>query len=765
MADLWRDPTRTVAERVEALLATMTLEQKLAQLGSYWPREEEKQQDPEGDVAPLAHAMRPLHDDFESAIENGLGHITRAFGSGEVTPERGTAQVREMQARIAARSEIPAIVHEECLTGFTTLGATVYPSSLGSAATFDPELVREMGAAIGRDMRAVGVHQGLAPVMDVVRDYRWGRVEETMGEDPYLVGTLGTAYVAGLERAGIVATLKHFAGYSASRAGRNHAPVPMGRRELEDVILPPFEMAIREGGARSVMNSYADLDGVPAGASEFLLTEVLRDRWGFTGTVVSDYWTIPFLEMMHRLAADRAGAGAAALRAGIDVELPDTDGFGRLVPLINSGQLPLVYVDRAARRVLAQKIELGLLDPGWQPVPDEPVDLDGPGNREIARRLAEESVVLLANDGVLPLTSPKTISLTGPTADQARSFLGCYSFPNHILARTSDTENGIPIASLRDALAEALPFERIEYTDGVPLKDLDRSGLEAAAASASAADLAIVAVGDMAGLFGRGTSGEGCDAQDLRLPGAQADLVEAVLATGTPTVLVVISGRPYALGAFADRCAAIVQAFMPGAEGGAAIAGVLTGRVTPSGRLPVGVPRLSGGQPGTYLAPILGRGDYPVSNLDPTALFPFGHGLSYTTFAYETIELDRTAIDAEGTVGVTVTVRNTGERDADEVIQLYLTDDVAQVARPVRELAGYRRVRIAAGATARVTFALHAERTSFTGLDGQRLIEAGTFTVASGPSSEDLPLSATFTITGSRAVTGARVLTTPTSIG
>lgn len=768
---VWHDPARTPAERADALLAAMTLDEKLAQLGSFWPRPESErvQADPDGDVAPLAHAMQPLAATFEDASGAGLGHLTRAYGSEPITPEAGTARLRDWQRHLvdSTRLGIPAIVHEECLTGFTALGATVYPSSLGSAATFDPALVEEMGAAIGRDMRSVGVHQGLAPVLDVVRDYRWGRVEETMGEDPYVVATLGSAYVRGLEGAGVVATLKHFAGYSASRAGRNHAPVPMGLRELEDVILPPFEAAIRLGGARSVMNSYADLDGVPAGASAFLLTEVLRERWGFTGTVVSDYWTIPFLEMMHRLAATRAEAGAVALRAGIDVELPDTDGYGRLAPLVADGRLDEAVVDRAARRVLLQKTELGLLDPGFAAVPagGAQADLDSPGNRAIARRLAEQSVVLCANDGTLPLpAAPGTVALIGPSATEPRAFLGCYSFPNHILARTSDTDNGIAIASLAQALAAELPQATLTVERGVPFEQQDRSGIPAAVEAARNAGLAIVTVGDIAGLFGRGTSGEGCDVADLTLPGAQADLVEAVLGTGTPVVLVVVSGRPYALGAFAERCAAVVQSFMPGAEGGAALAGVLAGRVNPSGRLPVGVPLHGGAQPGTYLAPVLGRGDHPVSNLDPTPLYPFGHGLSYTRFGYESITLDTDRIDPHGTVRATVRVRNTGGRDGAEIVQLYLTDDVAQTARPVRELAGYVRVPLAAGQAADVTFDLHAERTSFTGVAGHRLIEAGSFTLAGGPSSEDLPLTASFEVTAGRPVTGERALTTPTTV-
>src|ERR1700754_642695 len=331
--DTWHDTGRPVADRVEALLRAMTLEEKIAQLGSRWLRKnvgEEEVFAPDHNVAPMQDVFSAGDLPLDEASRHGLGHLTRVYGSAPVTATDGAAElVRQHHVVLDAhRLRIPALVHEECLTGFTSYGATVYPAAIAWGATFSPDLVERMAAAIGRDMAAVGVHQGLSPVLDVVRDYRWGRVEETMGEDPYLVSMLGAAYVRGLQSAGVIATLKHFAGYSASRGARNHGPVSMGRRELIDVILPPFETAIATAGAGSVMNSYADVDGIPAGADRWLLGDVLRDEWGFTGTVVSDYWAVPFLASMHHVAASDAEAGALALAAGIDVELPDTIGFG-----------------------------------------------------------------------------------------------------------------------------------------------------------------------------------------------------------------------------------------------------------------------------------------------------------------------------------------------------------------------------------------------------------------------------------------------------
>lgn len=765
--NVWNDPSVDVDERVDVLLGAMTLEEKVGQLASFWPAPKTASL-LAGDVAPMESAMGSGLS-WEESTAHGLGHLTRNYGTGPVTVAEGVEMLRDYQGKVVASSRfgIPAIAHEECLTGFTTFGATVYPAAIAWGATFDPSLVREMAQAIGSDMKAVGVDQGLSPLLDVVRDYRWGRVEETIGEDPYLVGTLGTAYVQGLQEAGVIATLKHFAGYSASKAGRNHAPVPMGPREFEDVILPPFEMAVREGRVGSVMNSYSDVDGLPAGANPELLTGVLRDRWGFTGTVVSDYWSVVFLELMHKVAEDAGEAGVLALRAGLDVELPNTIGFAHLVKAVQNGQLDEALVDRAARRVLRQKVELGQLDPGFDArALGAEVDLDSARNRDIARRMAEESVILLRNTGVLPLAQDAArVAVVGPCAGEPRTFMGCYAFPNHVLDRYPDHGLGLEVRSLVDALVAELGDGRVVHEPGVPILAEDRSGLEAAVTAAAAADVAVLAVGDLAGLFGQGTSGEGCDAVDLRLPGLQEELVEAVLATGTPTVLVVVSGRPYALGPFVDRCAAVVQAFMPGVEGGAAVSGVLSGRLNPSGKLPVGIPAHHGGQPGTYLSAPLAWFSEGVSNLDPRPLYPFGFGLGYTTFEVSDLELSAPEVTPAGTLEVAATVRNTGERPGAEVVQLYLSDPVAQVTRPVKQLVGFAKVRLEPGEAARVTFELHMDRTSFTGRDGRRVVEPGAMTLLVGASSEDLPLEASFRVTGDlRVVPEGRVLTTPVRV-
>ncbi|HSK97413.1 MAG TPA: glycoside hydrolase family 3 N-terminal domain-containing protein, partial [Euzebyales bacterium] len=608
---IWTDPARTPEDRIGALLSVMTLPEKLAQLGSIWLADGADGDGDHANVAPMQDVVGEP-EDWDTIRPLGVGHLTRVFGTRPVAVADGVARLRRLQRELldGSRLGVPAIAHEECLTGFATFGATIYPTPLALAATFDPDLVAQIGGRIGRDLRAVDVHQGLAPLLDVVRDPRWGRVEETMGEDPYLVGVIGSAYVRGLESCGVIATLKHFAGYSASRAARNHAPVPMGPRELADVMLVPFEMALRLGGARSLMSSYADVDGLPPSADPRLLTDVLRTRWGFEGTVVSDYWAISFLINTHRIAATPAEAATLALTAGLDVELPERRCYGDpdLLARLAAGEVDEALVDRSVTRVLRQKLQLGLLDGGWAPGGADSVDLDAPANRALARDAAQRSIVLLHNHGVLPLArDARRVAVVGPCADDPLAFLGCYSYPNHVLQDYPDLGHGVDVASLLDALRTELPHADIVHAAGCPVEEIDTRGIAPAADLVAQADVAVLVLGDRAGLFGRGTSGEGNDAEDLQLPGSQADLAAAVLSTRTPVVAVIVSGRPYALGDIARRAAAAVQAFMPGEEGGAAIAGVLSGGVSPSGRLPVQIPAARGAQPATYLHPALGE--------------------------------------------------------------------------------------------------------------------------------------------------------------
>ncbi|MCC2336499.1 glycoside hydrolase family 3 N-terminal domain-containing protein [Cellulomonas wangsupingiae] len=715
-----------VSARVRDLHARMTLEEKLAQLVGYWL-------DQNGTVAPMQSEMASGQKDSGQLAEitrHGLGHYTRVYGTRPVEPAERAAWLWAEQRRLKreTRLGIPALVHEECLTGLAAWQAASYPTPLAWGASFDPELVHEAARAIGDSMRELGIHQGLAPVLDVVGDPRWGRVDECIGEDPYLVGTVGTAYVRGLQEAGVHATLKHFVGYSASAAGRNHAPVHAGPRELAEIYLPPFEMAVRDGGVRSVMNSYADVDGVPVAADPHYLTDVLREQWGFDGVVVADYFAVAFLQVMHGVAADRGEAAALALAAGLDIELPTGDAF--LEPLaerVRAGLVDEALVDRAVLRALAQKEDLGLLDDdAFEDEPPAHVDLDSPRHRELARRLAEESVVLLSNDGVLPLAQPRRVAVVGPNAARPEALMGCYSFANHVLAHHPDLPLGFEIRSVHEALAATLDGE-VTFAEGCTVEGDDTSGLAAAVSAAADADVAVVVVGDQAGLFGRGTVGEGNDVQSLELPGRQRELVEALVATGTPVVMVLLTGRPYAIGWALDgegpRPAAVLQAFFPGEGGGDAIADLLTGAATPSGRLPVSLPRAAGAQPFRYLHPVLG-GPSDVTSTDPTPVRPFGFGLSYTTFTHEDLQVDPT-VDAAGTFTAAVTVTNTGDVAGADVVQLYGRDVVGSVVRPVAQLLGYARVQLEPGQSRRVTFRVPTTRLALVDRRLARVVEPG----------------------------------------
>jgi len=709
------------SDRVLDLIASLPLEQKLAQLVGLWAAAKRSDEV----VAPMQDTLVADSVNFERFAAHGLGQFTRHYGTRPIDAPAGRTQLAERQAWLGQTAPgIPAVVHEECLTGVLAWGATTYPTPLAWGATFDPGLIAEMAGRIGHDLASLGIHQGLAPVLDVVRDVRWGRVEECISEDPWLVAAIGTAYVSGLESRGIVSTLKHFVGYSNSRGGQNHGPVAMGRRELAEVFLPPFELAIREGGARSVMNSYTEIDGIPVAADVELLTGVLRDEWGFEGTVVADYFAVTFLQTMHAVAGSLEDAAVAALTAGIDVELPT--GSAYLAPLaaaVESGAIDVELVDRALTRVLAQKEALGLLD--GAPAVDGVIDLNAEGNRRSAAEVAEKSIVLLANNGILPLrSSPGTIAIVGPNARSVTGLLGCYSFVNHVLSRHPDFSTGVDIATVADAVIAEIGDWTVLEARGCDILTADSDGIAEAVEAALAAEVAFVVVGDQSGMFGRGTSGEGCDSADLQLPGAQRQLVEAVLDTGTPVVLVLVTGRPYLLDGLVERAAATVQAFLPGQEGAAAIAGVISGRVAPSGRLPVGIPGAASTQPSGYLHPILG-GRTPVSSADPTPRFPFGFGLGYTTWSYGPIRTASDVVPTTGTVELEFDLTNAGDVDGVEVVQVYAHDPVASVTRPVRWLVGFGRVEVGAGQTRVVRISIAAAAFSLIDRDLERVVEPG----------------------------------------
>lgn len=755
----WRNPALDPDTRLDLLMKEMTLEEKVSQLGSIWlgfgdHKEESKSQT---DNVPVINEVS-TQPSWEEAIRDGLGHLTRVWGTKPLEPGAGLRRVVELQSEIiqSTRLGIPATVHEECLTGFATKGATTYPTPLGLAATFNPEIIEEIGAAIGKDLRSAGVHHALAPVLDVVRDYRWGRVEETMGEDPLLVSLASSAYVRGIQSSGVIATLKHFAGHSSSRVARNHGPVSAGWREMYDIYIRPFAAAIKDAQVGSVMNSYTDVDGEPCTSSVRLMTEVLRDELEFGGVVVSDYWSISYLELMHRVAASPQESGVLALKAGIDVELPFTRCYGNnLVEAVRTGLLEEKYVDRACRRVLSQKLSQGLLDENYSAeddvVSELEFDLDSEVNRKLAKRAAVDSIVLLANpNNILPLRPGyKKIALIGPCSDDGAAFLGCYSFANHVMSQHPGQGLGINVPTIKDAIQRHFSTAKITHHAGVPVKAFDESGIPQAKAAVEQADLAIIVVGDRAGLFGEGTSGEGNDVADLRLPGAQQNLLDECLATNTPCVVISVSGRPYYLGPNIDSAEAVLQAFMPGQEGANALLDVLVGNRSPSGRLPVQIPDTISGQPSTYLEPKYGMPGLGMTPVDAVVKYPFGHGLSYSSFEYSNFEISKEIIGADGMVGVSFTVTNTGEQNSSDVAQIYFEDPVASVARPVTQLVEFRKLTLAAGESKKLFFEISATAFSYYAASYERVLDEGIIELLIGRSSQNILHQAKIQITKS----------------
>jgi len=774
MPAIYQDPTRSVPDRARDLLARMTLDEKIAQLHAFWLILSEdgnhRIRDEDQFIVPSAQ------DKLQRMLAHGLGQITRPLGSHGVEPRRGLRALNRLQKflREETRLGIPALSHEEVLVGLMAQGATLFPSALACGATWNPELVEQAARAIGREARSVGCHQGLAPVLDVSRDVRWGRTEETLGEDPYLVGTLGSAYVRGLqgEKRDLLATLKHYAGHSFSEGARNHAPVHLGWRELNDVFLLPFEMAVKCANAGSVMPAYHDIDGEPCHASRFLLTEVLRERWGFDGIVVADYIGVSLLYQHHGVAADRAEAAALALGAGLDIELPGDDCAPHLREALDRGLTRVDEIDAAVLRILTEKLRLGIFE---HPYADEgAVALQQPATLEVAREVARQSVVVLENRGALPIDPARgqRVAVIGPTADDPLALLSGYSFPVHLIINKKD-EKAVGVVTPRAGLERVLGQERVTYALGCPILekrdagapvfpgDVDmgttlqrtspvsqrRDGIPEAVQCARAADLAVVCVGDLAGLFQTGTVGEGSDADTLDLPGVQQELLEAVVAAGKPVVAVLMGGRPYSLRGIESRLAAYVWAFAGGQEGGSALADVLTGAVEPSGRLPLSFPRNVGAVPYYYNHKLKSAGT-PIA-FHFGSRYPFGHGLSYSRIEYRDLTLEPGPIDIEtGEIRARFTASNTGQRAAVAVPQLYLRDVLASMVRPVRELKAFGRVALAAGQSARVEMAVPVDMLSFTGRDGARWVEPGEFEVQVGASSADLPLRARVRVAG-----------------
>lgn len=756
-----------LSERVEELIDCMVVEEKLAQLGAV-------------NFADLIVGGRFDEDAALELISHGIGQVTRIGAMTGLRPEESAKLFNRIQRLVVQRTRlgIPVIVHEESLAGYCARDATVFPQAHALACTWDPELVQEVAGTIRRQMLSVGARHSLAPVLDVARDPRWGRLEETYGEDPVLVGTLGAAYVRGLQtndlNHGVLATGKHFLAHGLSEGGRNCGPVQIGPRELREVYAEPFAAAIREAGLATVMSSYSCIDGLPGSGSAHILTELLRDELGFDGMVVADYFAVTLLHSFHRVAADRSEAAAKAITAGLDLELPVLDCYGApLKAIVASGKLPMSVVDQAVRRVLTAKMRLGLFESPYIDTAGVRAAFHNPDNAVLARRAAARAVVLLANDGVLPLTPGlSAIAVIGPAADDRRLLQGDYHYPAHqdFLEEASShqdevtflsggegafkpgpyfTDHITPLGGLRSAVG---PGTTVMYERGCEIAGDDRRGLQAAVEAARVADVAVVVVGGRSGLDRASTVGEGRDASDLRLTGLQEELVREVAGTGTPTVLVVMSGRAHVLTGVAACASAVLVAWPLGEQGGNGLADVLTGRADPCGRLAVTLPRATGQVPLYYSyrsggAQNVSNGDY--TDCAHTPLFCFGHGLSYTTFDYSDFQIEASSTTSPISVGVTVS--NAGTRPGEEVVQLYASDLTASVARPERSLIGFARAALTPGQRTRVSFEVHPSRLAFYAEDMRFVVEPGKFRFCVGSSAADIRHEAVVELTGETA--------------
>ena len=771
MMSIYKDAKRPVRERVADLLARMTPEEKFAQMHAYWLVLSEQ-----GD-----HRERSdMSDEFAGVSEQaalaerlkiGVGQITRPLGTHIVEAKTGVRAANRLQKMLVeeTRLGIPALFHEECLVGLLCKDATLFPSSLNYGSTWDPELVERAARQIGQEARSTGCRQGLAPVLDVSRDVRWGRTEETFGEDPWLVGVMACAYVQGLqgEKRDVLATLKHYVGHSFSEGARNHAPVHLGFCELNDTFLLPFEMAVKRANAGSVMPAYHDIDNQPGHSDSYLLTTILREQWGFDGIIVADYGGVSLLHQHHGVSHDAAQSAALAFNAGLDVELPKDDCARHLAMAVERRLITMTKVDEIVSRVLTEKFRLGLFE---QPYTDESaIDLQSDETRKVARDVATRSMTLLENNGILPLQGKPRVAVIGPTADDPLALLSGYSFPVHlIISDMADSAAQVttPLAALRRYLGD----DHVDYAKGchiietrlagAPVFPGDSSGkpmqsspvstdqrlIPDAVAVARCNDVVVVCVGDLAGLFQSGTVGEGSDTDSLTLPGVQQQLLDALVATGKPVVVVMTGGRPYNLQGLEDNVAGLLMAWAPGQEGGWAIADVLTGRAEPQGRLVVSVPKSAGAMP-YYYNHKLKSGGTPFA-FHFGSRYPFGYGKGWTEFACEGITLLGPDVPVEGEVALQVVVRNRGERRGSEVVQLYVHDKVASMVRPVKELKAFQRVTLDPGARATLTFYVPVDMLNFTRRDGKRVVEPGEFDLMVGNSSANIWASTTVNVVG-----------------
>ena len=746
-AEPYRNATLPAAKRVKDLLSRMTLEEKAAQMMCVWQKKAETLVDADGnfDFAKAKAAFKQ---------RRGLGQVGRPSDAGKGKDARGMAELTNAIQKFFmenSRLGIPVLFHEECLHGHAGLGGTSFPQPIALGATFNPELVESLFTMTAAEARLRGTHQALTPVVDVAREPRWGRVEETYGEDPYLVSRMGIAAVRGFQgdatfgdKRRVIATLKHFAAHGQPEGGTNCAPTNVSMRLLRETFLYPFHEALKQGGAISVMASYNEIDGVPSHANQWLLRDVLRKEWGFKGFVVSDYYAIYELSYRpeshgHFVAKDKKEACALAVQAGVNIELPEPDCYLHLVELVRKGVLQERQLDELVTPMLYWKFQMGLFDdPYVDPAEAERV-VGSEAHTQLALQAARESITLLKNEGnLLPLDPAgiKTIAVIGPNAN--RSLLGGYS--------------GVPkrdVTVLEGIQARLGERVKVLYSEGCKITiggswtedavtpsdpDTDRKQIAEAVKVARRADAIVLAIGGNEQTSREAWSPKHLgDRPSLDLVGRQEDLVKAMLATGKPVVVLLFNGRPISINYVSQNVPAILECWYLGQETGHAVAEVLFGDANPGGKLPISIPRSAGHLPAFYNHKPSARRGYLFDEVSP--LYAFGYGLSYTTFAIENLRLARKRIARDGQTQLLLDVTNTGARAGSEVVQMYIRDLFSSATRPIKELKAFHKIFLEAGETKNVAFEITPEQLAFYDIHMKYVVEPGEFEIMVGSSS------------------------------
>ncbi|OUJ74192.1 glycoside hydrolase family 3 N-terminal domain-containing protein [Hymenobacter crusticola] len=762
---VYKDSKVPTDARVKDLLGRMTVEEKVGQLSTIlgW---EMYQKD--GQKVGISAAYKKAVDERHIG---GLWATLRADPWTKKTLANGLNPAQAAEASNAlqkyavehTRLGIPMFLAEECPHGHMAIGATVFPTSIGQSSTWDPALLQRMASAIATEVRVQGGHIGYGPVLDLAREPRWSRVEETYGEDPVLTSQMGVAMVKGLQGASlksgvnVISTLKHFAAYGVPEGGHNGGSISTGYRELYQSFLPPVHAAVK-AGILSIMTSYNSIDGVPCSSNEFLLTDLLRKQWGFQGFTVSDLGSISGILTSHHVAATPPEAAALAINAGLD---DDLSGYGydkELLAAFNQKLVSTEILDRAVGRVLRLKFEMGLFENPYVDTKKAAKQVKSPANVELARQVARESVVLLKNEkDVLPLSkSLKSIAVIGPNADNIYNQLGDYTAPQ--------PESNI-VTVLEGIKGKVAAGTKVTYVKGCAIRDTTQVDLAAAVAAARSAEVAVIVLGGSsardfkteyqstgaANVTASNTqaisdmeSGEGYDRATLDLLGKQQELLQAVVKTGTPVVVVLIKGRPLNLNWMAAHVPAVLDAWYPGQEGGNAIADVLFGDYNPAGRLTISIPKSVGQLPVYYNAKRPERRDYV--EMDAKPLYSFGYGLSYSKFEYTDLQVNTTESNGAVQASVRFKVKNTSARDGDEVAQLYLSDDASSVVTPVKQLKKFQRLMLKAGEQKEVAFELTAEDLMLLNQKMEWVVEPGVFTVMVGGASDDIKLKTQFNV-------------------